>query len=327
MTTARCEIVDVNVTRWYHCISRCVRSALLLGNGQNSRKLWIERRLETLANNFAISVGGFAVMDSHLHVLCRLDPEEALQWSAEDVTRRWLAVYPPRKKILQDAKAFDKLVNKQANDFKLTQKRRERLANLGWFMKSLKEPLSRLANKEDGCKGAFWQARFKSIGVLDDEALLATSAYIDLNPLAAGIAQTPESSKHTSVRQRIQNVRRQNKLDRLLAAREGSVAGSRAAGNIEQNHWLVPIEDRSCHPNKRQRGREGMLETFSLGSYLLLIDYTSRMYRQGKARMNPAVQEIFDRLQSSSEYWSSLVGKLLNRPPRGRTLATHRQPR
>ena len=67
-------------------------------------------------------------------------------------------------------------------------------------MKCLKEPLSRLVNKAEKCTGAFFEGRYKSIAVLDEEALLAVCAYIDLNPVAAGIARTPEESEHTSVK-------------------------------------------------------------------------------------------------------------------------------
>ena len=74
-------------------------------------------------------------------------------------------------------------------------------------MKCLKEPLSRLANKEDGCTGAFWEGRFRSVAILDEESLLATCAYIDLNPVAAGISPTPEESPHTSFHARVEHCR------------------------------------------------------------------------------------------------------------------------
>jgi hypothetical protein len=63
-----------------------------------------------------------------------------------------------------------------------------------WFTKCLKEPLARIANRRESCQGHFWQGRYKSIAVLDDEALVAVCAYIDLNPVAAGTAKTPEDS-------------------------------------------------------------------------------------------------------------------------------------
>jgi hypothetical protein len=77
MTIARSQLIDPTVTRWYHCVSRCVRRAFLLGEGPEDRKKWVENRLEELADIFAIAVGGFSVMDNHLHVLVRLDQDLA----------------------------------------------------------------------------------------------------------------------------------------------------------------------------------------------------------------------------------------------------------
>lgn len=331
MTTARKEIVDPNVTRWYHCVSKCVRNGYLLEGGIQDRKQWIERRLELLAGNFAVSVAGFAILDNHLHVLCRLDPDLAREWSAQEVVRRWIAVYPPRNLDLDDPKVVGLWVEHQSKQTKRVEVLRDRLGDLGWFMKALKEPLSRMANKEDGCSGAFWQARYKSIAILDPEALLATCAYIDLNPVAAGIAGSPEKSEHTSIKQRVEHVRRKGELDSLHAARQGSVAGSRAAGNVDQDHWLVPIEDRrgagvgASGGGKKSR-REGMLETFSLGSYLLLVDYTGRLFRTGKARMSSAVAEVFERLGTSHEFWGERIKKMLvSRDLRGCFFASDRE--
>ena len=89
MTVARSELVDVDVTRYYHCLSRCVRAAHLCGEGYEHRKQWIEDRLELLARCFAISVCGFAIMDNHLHILVRLEPERIKDWSDAEVVRRW----------------------------------------------------------------------------------------------------------------------------------------------------------------------------------------------------------------------------------------------
>ncbi len=231
MTTPRSKLVDPSVSRWYHCTSRCVRQAFLLAKSDSAnapdRKLWIERRLKDLDAIFAVSVGGFAVMDNHLHLLLRIDPDVAKSWSAEEVIDRWHKLFPPRgtdRKPLPPAKRQE-LIASLLDDAKWIAQTRERLASLSWFMKCLKEPLSRMINKAEKCTGAFFEGRFKSIVVLDDEALLAICAYIDLNPVAAGIALTPESSRYTSVKARVDHV-----------LREGG--GRSAGGQARQCGWF-----------------------------------------------------------------------------------------
>ena len=139
MTTARSEIVDPDLTRYYHCISRCVRGAFLCGEGFEHRKTWIEKRIELLANNFAISIAGFAVMDNHIHLLVRLDPDDVNEWSDGEVIRRWIEVYPPATLALDDPAAVQMYVDHHAKDASRVAKIRERVADLGWFMKALKE--------------------------------------------------------------------------------------------------------------------------------------------------------------------------------------------
>ena len=156
MTTARRRLVDPAVTRWYHCISRCVRRAYLLGeDGLTNRKAWIQNRLKELCDVFAISVAGFSILDNHLHVLARLDPEVAKTWSDEEVLRRWSKLYPPRNRRREIVPISEKWIQKRLKDPKWIAKTRERLQSLSWFMKCLKEPLARLANREDDCDGAF----------------------------------------------------------------------------------------------------------------------------------------------------------------------------
>ncbi len=244
MTMARAHLVDPAVTRWYHCITRCVRRAFLLSEGANDRKIWLGNRLRELSEIFSVAVGGFSVMDNHLHILARLDSEVAARWSDEEVVRRWGRLFPPRDKSRQPLPVTREWVEWRLTDASWVAKTRERLQSLSWFMKCLKEPLSRIANREENTRGAFFEGRFKSVAILDEASLLAICAYIDLNPVAAGIAQLPEAGEHTSIKERVDHVKAQGRTEDLKAAREGSVAGSNASAGLEESHWLCPIEDR-----------------------------------------------------------------------------------
>jgi hypothetical protein len=164
-------------------------------------------------------------------------------------------------------KPTGEMIEAKLNNSDWVRETRSRLSSLGWFMKCLKEPLARLANQQDGCTGAFFEGRYKSIAILDQESLLSVAAYIDLNPVAAGIVPLPEQSPHTSIKERVDN--------------------AVALGRIEDALWLVPIEDR-----QRQGSlRKGIVEGFTLGQYLLLVDYTSRVVRKGKAVVSSELEE------------------------------------
>jgi hypothetical protein len=197
---------------------------------------------------------------------------------------------------------------------------RARLQSLSWFMKCLKEPLARFANRQDNMRGAFFEQRFKSVAILDEESLLATCAYIDLNPVAAGIVEVPEASPHTSVATRVEHVKAQGRTSDLEAAKQGSVAGSGVSAGLEETIWLCPIEDRRAVDSSR----EGMLEGFPLGSYLMLVDYTGRLFRDGKATISAELSGILERLGSSVESWRARLEKLKTGRLLGRFFAASR---
>ena len=123
-----------------------------------------------------------------MHGVLRLNDAMAAGWTDEDVVRRWGRLFPPRGKNRVALPVTDAWVAAQLANAAWVAETRKRLNSLGWFMKCLKEPLSRRANREDQCRGTFFEARFKSIAILDEEALLTTLAYVDLNPLSAGIS-------------------------------------------------------------------------------------------------------------------------------------------
>ena len=159
------------------------------------------------------------------------------------------------------------------------------------------------------------------MAILDEESLLATCAYIDLNPVAAGIVAVPEASPHTSVTTRVEHVKAQGRTGDLEAAKQRSVAGSVASVGLEEAIWLCPIEDRRALDSSR----EGMLEGFSLGSYLVLVDYTGRLFRDGKALISAELSGILERLGSSVQSWHARLEKLRGGRLLGRFFAASRE--
>ena len=123
-----------------------------------------------------MAVAGFAILDNHLHLLVRLDPDVALGWSDEDVVRRWGRLFPPRDKARQVVPVSDEWVQVRLKDARWVATARERLQSLSWFMKCLKEPPRGWPTARSRPAARSFEGRFKSVAILDEESLLATCA-------------------------------------------------------------------------------------------------------------------------------------------------------
>ena len=206
----RNEQFDPNSVGIVHICQRCVRRAYLAGedavSGKNygHRREWIRCRMERLASVFGIDVLTYAILSNHLHIVVRTRPDVIADWSDSDVALRWLRVFPGRRIDEQLADPTTTDVEALANNAERIQEIRVRLSNPSWFMKALCEPIARLANKQDEATGHFWEGRFKALAITDEAGLLACSMYVDLNPIRAAMALTPEESLHTSAYDRIQ---------------------------------------------------------------------------------------------------------------------------
>jgi REP element-mobilizing transposase RayT len=201
MPKPRHQLVDESATQFYHCISRVVRRAFLCGidplTGYNfdHRKGWIAGRLKELVDIFAVDICSYGLMSNHFHLILHTDSARARTWSDEDVTQRYERLFPH---AVADARELP--AEAWAKKVRLW---RERLPNLSWFMRCLNESIARRANREDNCTGHFWEGRFRSQALLDEGALLTCMAYVDLNPVRAGLASTPEEAQFTSIRERL----------------------------------------------------------------------------------------------------------------------------
>jgi hypothetical protein len=119
-------------------------------------------------------------------------------------------------------------------------------------MKCLNEHISRIANREDQARGHFWEARFKSQVLLDERALLAAMAYIDLNPIRAGIAHNLIGSRNTSIRSRIKSVRANPQLaNARLMPIWGSAAPTMPPLIVAEYIELVDETGRQIRKDKR----------------------------------------------------------------------------
>lgn len=203
MPKPRHQLVDIQTTPYYHCISRVVRRAFLCGDdpltGRNfdHRKLWIAERMKQLVDIFAVDICSYGLMSNHFHVILHVDLARARLWSDNEVSRRYERLF---RHTVEEAT----LLPPKARAHKL-RLWRERLSSLSWFMRCLNESIARRANREDNCSGRFWEGRFRSQALLDDAALLTCMAYVDLNPIRAGLAARPEDALFTSIRERLLN--------------------------------------------------------------------------------------------------------------------------
>ncbi|WP_417548629.1 transposase [Marinobacter segnicrescens] len=297
MTRPREQLVSIADTPYYHVVSRCVRRTFLCGydrdTGRNyeHRRQWIEDRIRILSSLFAIDICSYAVMSNHYHLVVKLSPEQAEEWSDDEVLARWSSLYKGPL-IIQRYLEGESLASAERRFLESTVAvYRKRLTELSWFMKCLNEPIAREANREDDCTGHFWESRFKSQALLTEQAVLSCMAYVDLNPVRAAMAETPESSDHTSIKERLAP-----QIDLAQAVQSQLDSGYLRQFPVS----LKPLLN--FEGNERDGVQRGIL--FSLSDYLELVDYTGRITHPAKRGAIPAhTPPVLSRLGLTSDEW------------------------
>ena len=239
MATPRSQLVDDQLPLYYHLVSRCVQRAWLCGRDPVSgkdysyRKGRIIKRLRHLAQFFAVEVAAYAIMANHFHLVVYYDPKACEAWSDEEVARRWVGAFPPRKGDGEVDEALQAEHESQLlGDEAALVAARRKLGNLSCFMQHLKQPLAWQANQEAGCNGDYWANRFYSGALLTEAAVLATMAYVDLNPIRSKIAKTIEACENTSVQERLKRL--EGTRERLSQIMEPIVSGLNASSEGPQ---------------------------------------------------------------------------------------------
>ena len=208
---ARAEVFSPDEIACVHVMNRAVRRCFLLGDdpitGKNfdHRKVWMEKKLELHAANFGIDLLGTAIMSNHFHLVLRSRPDVVETWDDTQVARRWFMLCPKRKHEDGTAKEpSEPELNSIRNDPDKLRAIRRRLSDISWWMRLLCQHVGQRANFETKETGKFWEARFRAVRLLDESALLACVAYVDLNPIRAALAQLIEESDFTSARKRLE---------------------------------------------------------------------------------------------------------------------------
>ncbi|PMN74015.1 transposase [Enterovibrio norvegicus] len=281
MTKARASLISIEATPYYHCVSRCVRRSFLCGYDEQEqqsyehRRSWIEKRLLALAGAFCIDVCAYAIMSNHYHVVLHINAEKAKTLSNVEVVERWLTFHhgPALVQRFMQEDELSEAETERCNE--IIEEWRKRLVSISWFMRLINQHIASEANREDDCTGHFWEGRFRSQALLDEKAVAAAMAYVDLNPVRAAIAETPETSDYTSVKARIE----------AIESNPASPLG------------LFPFAG-----NPRESMPAGI--PFRLMDYLALVDWTGRQVRDDKhGHIDNALPPLLERLGFDAKSW------------------------
>jgi REP element-mobilizing transposase RayT len=271
-------------------VSRCVRRAWLwgfdeyAGKDYSHRKAWVLERLTELSGVFTIDICAYAVMSNHYHLVLRVDQERGRRLTAEEVVEHWTRLFSRPVLLKRWAQGLCGEAECAAAK-ELIAEWRERLCDVSWYMRCLNEHLARRANAEDHCTGRFWEGRFRSQALLDEAGLLTAMAYVDLNPVRAGIATMPEDSDFTSIEARIKE---------LAAAHDSGSRSTDASGSLHVPllKFRDPVSD--YEPTI----------PFRFSDYLELVDWTGRTIRSDKrGAIDSRLPPIMQRLNIDATVW------------------------
>jgi hypothetical protein len=158
-------------------------------------------------------------------------------------------------------------------------------------MRCLNQPIARQVNLEDNCTGKFWESRFTSQALKSEEALLSCMAYVDLNPVRAGMAASPETSDYTSIKERIHPV---FKIGQAIGDQQES------ADLLDFRAPLKPLM--RFEGGVVDEPQPGIL--FDYQGYLELVDWSGRIVRDDKRGfIDKGLPPILARLHIAPERW------------------------
>ncbi len=194
-------IID-DETTVYHVMSRTALDGFPLGDIEKDFMLDLIKRYSAL---YFVEILGFCLMGNHFHLLVKMFPE--YKFTDEDIKKRYVGFYG-------DDRVF---ADGQIPSL------RGKLSSLSEFVREIKVGFARYYNKRHNRRGYFWGDRFKSVIVDKGETLINCLAYIDLNPLRAGIVSRPEDYRWNSLGYHVQTNNQGNFLSTDFGLKEFNV--------------------------------------------------------------------------------------------------------
>ncbi|MBI2340005.1 MAG: hypothetical protein HYU99_06555 [Deltaproteobacteria bacterium] len=178
----------------FHIISRVAGGERIFGDEEKEYFLLL---LEKLSKGFFVDVHSFCILDNHFHILATERDQQVRKASKRELIRRYQEIFGKESQPPPGSYERDGTVLPDEDDG--LERLRSRLGSISRFTQELKQGLSRWYNKRSKRRGYLWAERFKGVIVGKGEAQLVCSAYIDLNPIRAGIVKWPEDYRWSSI--------------------------------------------------------------------------------------------------------------------------------
>jgi REP element-mobilizing transposase RayT len=268
----------------YHVMSRTALDGFPLGDIEKDFMLNLIRRYAAL---YLVEILGFCLMGNHFHILVRVFPED--KFTDEEILKRYVDFYGDDRIFTEG----------------LVPSLRLKLSNLSEFMREIKVGFARFYNRRHGRRGYFWGDRFKSVIVENGATLINCLAYIDLNPLRAGLVERPEQYRWNSLGYHIQTGNKGNFLSLDFGLIEFGPGGIRSAVSREFHRASVLDAKERLKHYRRYVYEAGSLSRHEKGNIKVIEDKVVEKERSREFELSKS-----DRFRYRTRYFtdSGIIG-------------------